>query len=58
MHSRFVRDVKVCIIGPELCILRAYVNPSMKSPDKPHDAWIAVRGDGTIATAHCKCMAG
>ncbi len=57
MHSRFVRDVKVWIIGPELCILRAYVNPSMKSPDKPHDAWIAVR-DGTIVTAHCKCMAG
>ncbi len=28
----------------------------MKSPEKPHDAWLAVRVDGTIVTAHCKCM--
>ena len=55
MYYRFLRDVRVWIISPELCILCAYVNPSMISPEKPHDAWVAVRVD---VTAHCKCMSG
>ncbi len=41
-----------------MIVLLASVNLSMKSPDKPHDAWIAVKGDGMIITDHCKCMAG
>ena len=50
MYCRFVRDLSVWIISPELCILHAYVNPSMKSPENPHDVWVAVRVDGTIVT--------
>ena len=57
-QSGFVREVKLWAISPDRCILRAHVNPSMRSPNKPHDAWVAAKGDGTIVTAHCKCMAG
>ena len=57
-QSGFVRDVKLWAINPDQCILHAYVNPSMRSPEKRHDAWVAVKECGTIITAHCKCMAG
>ena len=40
------------------CILIAHVNPSQSSPDKAHCAWIGIRQDGEIITAHCTCMAG
>ena len=36
-----------------LVVLLAKVNPSMKSPDKPHALWIAVEPCGVIITAHC-----
>ena len=57
-QSGFVRDVKLWAINHDQCILHAYVNPSMRSPEKRHDAWVAVKECGTIITAHCKCMAG
>lgn len=57
-YNYFVRDVKLWAVSPEHRVLQAQVNPSMRSPDKPHDAWIAVKANGTIITAHCKCMAG
>ena len=34
MYCRFVCDVRVWIISPKLCLLHAYVNTSMKSPEK------------------------
>ena len=46
------------LINPDQCILHAYVNPSMRSPEKRHDAWVAMKECGTIITAHCKGMAG
>ena len=57
-QSGFVRAVKVWCINSRQCILYAQVNPSMRSPEKAYEAWIAVKTDGTIITAHCKCMAG
>ena len=36
-----------------MVVLLAKVNPSMKSPDKPHALWIAVEPYGVIITAHC-----
>ena len=37
-------------------VLLAKVNPSMKSPDKPHALWIAVEPCGVIITAHCTSL--
>ena len=40
-------------------ILKAKVNPSHKSADKPHESWVVVcKENGSIRTAHCTCMAG
>ena len=39
-------------------VLKAIVNPSQEAPEKIHQAWIAVRHDGLVVTAHCTCMAG
>ena len=56
--SGHVRSVMVRIVTPTCCVLKALVNPSQSSPDKAHEAWVAVKSDGQIMTAHCKCMAG
>ena len=56
-QSGHVRPVKVwCLLN--CCILIAYVNPSQRSPDKAHCAWVGIRQEGEIITAHCTCMAG
>ena len=39
-------------------ILKAKVNPSQRSADKNHEAWILVEHNGTVITGHCTCMAG
>ena len=39
-----------------LVVLLAKVNPSMKSPDKPHALWIAVEPCGVIIKAHCTSL--
>ena len=56
--SGHVRSVTVRTVNPTCCVLKALVNPSQSSPDKAHEAWVAVKSDGQITTAHCKCMAG
>ena len=56
--SGHVRTVELWVPSNSLCLLRAFVNPSQKSPDKQHHAWVAVKVDGQILTAHCTCMAG
>ena len=43
--------------GTRLCIMKAYVNPSQRTPDKAHQAWVVVKDDGHIVTAHCKMVA-
>lgn len=41
------------------CLLKAKVNPSQRSSDKPHEPWVAVtKKEGRIITGHCTCMAG
>ena len=57
-ESGHVREVKIWAISNSNCVLKGLVNPSQRSPDDPHHPWIAVKGDGSIITAHCTCMAG
>ena len=40
------------------CLLKAKVNPSQRTADKAHEAWIIARSSGLIVSAHCTCMAG
>ena len=42
----------------DICVLKAFVNPSQNSPEKAHEAWIVAKSDGKNVTAHCTCMAG
>lgn len=39
-------------------ILRGDVIPSQRLNDEPHHPWVALAMDGTVAVAHCDCMAG
>ena len=57
-QSGHVREVKLWAINSDRYILKALVNPGQRSPDQAHEAWIGVKGDGQIITAHCRCMAG
>lgn len=56
-QSGHVQEVKVWPIQESTTILKAKV-PSQRAPDQAHEAWLAVRKDGQIISAHCKCMAG
>ena len=40
----------------EQCVLYTKVNLSMRSLEKAHKCWIAVKCDGRIITTHCKCI--
>ena len=53
-----VRTVRIWPVCPTVLIARAHVNPSQKSSEKPHDAWIGLQSNGEILAAHCTCMAG
>ena len=55
--SGHVRTVKIWPLA-RLSIIMAFVSPSQSSADKAHQAWVGVRHDGEIITAHCTCMAG
>ena len=57
-QSGHVREVKIMILNRGNCLLKALVNPGQKSPSHPYQAWVAVKEDGSIITAHCTCMAG
>ncbi|XP_065909342.1 uncharacterized protein [Dysidea avara] len=40
-------------------ILKALVNPSQKTPDQAHKAWVILqKADAEVITAHCTCKAG
>jgi len=39
-------------------VLVASVMSSQRTTDKPHRVWVGVRSDGSVAVAHCTCMAG
>ena len=45
--------------GVAKCVLvKAKVNPSQRSPDEAHEAWVIAKPDGYIVSAHCTCKAG
>ena len=55
--SGWVREVLIKTVE-NTCVMKAKVNPSQKSPDKPHQAWVVTHLDGTVLSGHCTCMAG
>ena len=57
-QSNHVRTVLMKKVNKDICVLKAFINPSQSSPDKPHEAWIIAKSDGTVVTAHYTCMAG
>ena len=60
-ESGFVRTVFAVGFGQgdqKCCLLKAKVNPSQRTADQAHEAWIIVRLSGLVVSAHCTCMAG
>ena len=60
-QSKYVRTVHARRIvngGTTLCILKAFVNPSQRTPDKAHQAWVVTKSNGHVVTADYTCMAG
>ena len=59
-QSNYVRTVWLRWFGikKDICVMKAFVNPSQCAPDKAHEAWVITKLDGTIITGHCTCMAG
>lgn len=55
--NNYVRTVFSQSCG-KLVIIKAKVNPSQRSPDLAHEAWIIAKKEGTIVSAHCTCKAG
>ncbi len=56
-YNGYVRTVYL-YFDNDVYIFKARVNPSQKAADHNHEAWVAIQPNGTIITAHCKCMAG
>lgn len=57
-HSGYVRTVFFYECG-KVAVLKADVNPSQKSANEPHSAWVVLnRESGSVMTGHCTCMAG
>lgn len=54
-QAGFVRTVFSSCFGRDKVILKAKVNPSQKSPDQAHEAWLVAM---EIFSLHCTCMAG
>ena len=60
-QSGYVRAVSSMKFGTgkaRCVVLKAKINPSQRSPDNAHEAWVISRVDGNILCAHCTCMAG
>jgi len=62
-HNFYVNGwVRTCFhrrFPPDICFVKARVMRSQATTEKPHQAWVAIRErDGSVATAHCTCMAG
>ena len=61
IHSGWLRTVYYHDFGygNKNCLLKALVNPSQRTSEKPHLPWVAIeKSSGSILTAHCTCMAG
>jgi len=60
-HSGYVRTVFYyeCSHSSKVAVLKAEINPSQRSQDKPHSAWVTLlKENGSVVTGHCTCMAG
>lgn len=60
-QNGYVRTVLCSVFGngsTRCVLLKAKVNPSQRTPENAHEAWIIARKDGLIVCAHCTCMAG
>ena len=60
-HSEHVRTVYYFegSSASTFTVLIAKVNPSQKSPNNSHEAWVVLKKQvGTVITGHCTCMAG
>ena len=44
-------------VNKEICVLKAFINPSQSAPDKAYEAWVITKVDGTVITCHCTSMA-
>ena len=42
----------------DICVLKAFINPSQSAPDKAYEACVITKVDGTVITGHCTCMTG
>ena len=60
-HSGYVRTVYIheTNSSSKYVTLKAKVNPSQKSQDKPHEAWVILHKEtGSVMAGHCTRMAG
>ena len=59
--SRLCKDsvlVRVYSFGEVLCVAEIKGESESKSPDELNEAWVIVKTEGDIISAHCTCMAG
>ena len=38
------------MVEKDICVLKAFVNPSQCGDDKAHEAWVITKSDGTVIT--------
>ena len=57
-YVRTVLSLVFSYKGKRFVMLKAKVNPSQRTPDSAHEAWVVSKADGEIVSAHCTCMAG
>ena len=56
--SGFVETIEHIKSTTGTFVFRASVRRSWRVTDEPHHTWVAVKENGSVASAHCTCMAG
>ena len=44
--------------NPSACLISAHVKHSLRLSSPPLHPWVVAEKEGTVACAHCNCMAG
>jgi hypothetical protein len=59
-HDGWVQAVYVLrsTASGAIVVLKANVMPSQRTTERCHKVWLGVRSNGSVAAAHCTCMAG
>ncbi|XP_068690180.1 uncharacterized protein [Montipora foliosa] len=57
-RSNFVGPIYFSQNKDDKCILKSSITPSQRVRQDPHQAWVAVRNNGTIVCGWCTCIAG